>query len=296
MNFKEKLRDNQELVNQEINKYIKKENLPEITLNEAIEYSLMSSAKRLRPTLIIETYKLFKNDYEKCLPFAVSMEMTHTFSLIHDDLPGIDNDDYRRGRLTIHKMYNEATAILAGDSLMNNSYRIIANEINNSENIDQMKKKIRVLNEFSCAIDEMIIGEYLDTECEGKEISKEKLDYIHNKKTASFFKYCVRAGAILAEASEEDIDNLTLYAEKIGLEFQIKDDILSEIGDSKIMGKPVGNDKAMNKITYVTKFGVEKAQEYLEKTTNEALRTLETYGNKAEFLKELAIYIKDRNH
>ncbi|MCI8833080.1 MAG: polyprenyl synthetase family protein [Clostridia bacterium] len=296
MNFKEKLRDNQELVNQEINKYIKKENLPEITLNEAIEYSLMSSAKRLRPTLIIETYKLFKNDYEKCLPFAVSMEMTHTFSLIHDDLPGIDNDDYRRGRLTIHKMYNEATAILAGDSLMNNSYRIIANEINNSENIDQMKKKIRVLNEFSCAIDEMIIGEYLDTECEGKEISKEKLDYIHNKKTASFFKYCVRTGAILAEASEEDIDNLTLYAEKIGLEFQIKDDILSEIGDSKIMGKPVGNDKAMNKITYVTKFGVEKAQEYLEKTTNEALRTLETYGNKAEFLKELAIYIKDRNH
>lgn len=296
MNFKEKLRDNQELVNQEINKYIKKENLPEITLNEAIEYSLMSSAKRLRPTLIIETYKLFKNDYEKCLPFAVSMEMTHTFSLIHDDLPGIDNDDYRRGRLTIHKMYNEATAILAGDSLMNNSYRIIANEINNSENIDQMKRKIRVLNEFSCAIDEMIIGEYLDTECEGKEISKEKLDYIHNKKTASFFKYCVRAGAILAEASEEDIDNLTLYAEKIGLEFQIKDDILSEIGDSKIMGKPVGNDKAMNKITYVTKFGVEKAQEYLEKTTNEALRTLETYGNKAEFLKELAIYIKDRNH
>ena len=141
MNFKEKLRDNQELVNQEINKYIKKENLPEITLNEAIEYSLMSSAKRLRPTLIIETYKLFKNDYEKCLPFAVSMEMTHTFSLIHDDLPGIDNDDYRRGRLTIHKMYNEATAILAGDSLMNNSYRIIANEINNSENIDQMKKR-----------------------------------------------------------------------------------------------------------------------------------------------------------
>ena len=296
MNFKEKLRDNQELVNQEINKYIKKENLPEITLNEAIEYSLMSSAKRLRPTLIIETYKLFKNDYEKCLPFAVSMEMTHTFALIHDDLPGIDNDDYRRGRLTIHKMYNEATAILAGDSLMNNSYRIIANEINNSENIDQMKKKIRVLNEFSCAIDEMIIGEYLDTECEGKEISKEKLDYIHNKKTASFFKYCVRAGAILAEASEEDIDNLTLYAEKIGLEFQIKDDILSEIGDSKIMGKPVGNDKAKNKVTYVTKFGVEKAKQYLEETTNEALKTLESYGNKAEFLKELAIYIKDRNH
>ena len=295
MNFKEKLRDNQELVNQEINKYIKKENLPEITLNEAIEYSLMSSAKRLRPTLIIETYKLFKNDYEKCLPFAVSMEMTHTFSLIHDDLPGIDNDDYRRGRLTIHKMYNEATAILAGDSLMNNSYRIIANEINNSENIDQMKKKIRVLNEFSCAIDEMIIGEYLDTECEGKEISKEKLDYIHNKKTASFFKYCVRAGAILAEASEEDIDNLTLYAEKIGLEFQIKDDILSEIGDSKIMGKPVGNDKALGKCTYVSQYGLQGAKDILDHITKEAIDQLQPYGARAVFLKELALYIQSRN-
>lgn len=296
MDFKEKLRDNQELVNQEINKYLKKENLPEVTLNESIEYSLMSSAKRLRPTLIIETYKLFRDDYEKCLPFAVSIEMTHTFSLIHDDLPGIDNDDYRRGRLTIHKKYNEATAILAGDALMNNSYMIIANEINNSQDIDDMKRRIRVLNEFSHAIDEMIIGEYLDTECEGKQISKEELDYIHNKKTASFFKYCVRAGAILAGASEKDIDNLTIYAEKIGLEFQIKDDILSEIGDAKIMGKPVGNDKAMKKVTYATKFGVEKAQEYLEDITNEALETLETYGNKAEFLRKLAIYIKDRNH
>ncbi len=296
MDFKEKLRDNQELVNKELNKYLIKENLPERTLNEAIEYSLMSSAKRLRPTLIIETYKLFKDDYERCLPFAVSMEITHTFSLIHDDLPGIDNDDYRRGRLTIHKKYNEATAILAGDSLMNHAYMIIAEEINNSKEIDDIKRKIRILNEFSHAIDEMIIGEYLDTECEGKQISKEELDYIHNKKTASFFKYCVRSGAILAGASEKDIDNLTLYAEKIGLEFQIKDDILSEIGDSKIMGKPVGNDKAMNKVTYVTKFGVEKAQGYLENTTNEALRTLEAYGNKAEFLRELAIYIKDRNH
>ena len=169
MDFKEKLRDNQELVNQELNKYLIKEKLPEKTLNEAIEYSLMSSAKRLRPTLIIETYKVFKDDYEKCLPFAVSMEMTHTFSLIHDDLPGIDNDDYRRGKQTIHKKYNEATAILAGDSLMNHSYMIIANEINNSQDIGAIKRKISILNEFSHAIDEMIIGEYLDTECEGKD-------------------------------------------------------------------------------------------------------------------------------
>ncbi len=295
MDFKEKLKENQEIINKELEKYLIKEEKEEKELNEAIGYSLMSSAKRIRPILIMEVYKLFKADYEKCLPFAVAMEMTHTFSLIHDDLPGIDNDDYRRGRLTNHKKYNEATAILSGDSLLNRSYMIMSEEIIKSENIDEMKAKTRVLNEFSTAVNKMIIGEYLDTVCEGKQISKSQLDYIHNNKTGAFFKYCVRAGAILAGATENDIEELTNYAEKIGLEFQIKDDILSEIGDAKIMGKPVGNDKELNKVTYVTKFGLIKAQEYLENITQEALKSIEKYGTKAEFLKELATYIKDRN-
>lgn len=295
MDFKEKLKENQEIINKELEKYLIKEEKEEKELNEAIGYSLMSSAKRIRPILIMEVYKLFKADYEKCLPFAVAMEMTHTFSLIHDDLPGIDNDDYRRGRLTNHKKYNEATAILSGDSLLNRSYMIMSEEVIKSENIDEMKAKTRVLNEFSTAVNKMIIGEYLDTVCEGKQISKSQLDYIHNNKTGAFFKYCVRAGAILAGATENDIEELTNYAEKIGLEFQIKDDILSEIGDAKIMGKPVGNDKELNKVTYVTKFGLIKAQEYLENITQEALKSIEKYGTKAEFLKELATYIKDRN-
>lgn len=295
MDFKEKLKENQEIINRELEKYLIKEEKEEKELNEAIGYSLMSSAKRIRPILIMEVYKLFKADYEKCLPFAVAMEMTHTFSLIHDDLPGIDNDDYRRGRLTNHKKYNEATAILSGDSLLNRSYMIMSEEVIKSENIDEMKAKTRVLNEFSTAVNKMIIGEYLDTVCEGKQISKSQLDYIHNNKTGAFFKYCVRAGAILAGASENDIEELTNYAEKIGLEFQIKDDILSEIGDAKVMGKPVGNDKELNKVTYVTKFGLIKAQEYLENITQEALKSIEKYGTKAEFLKELATYIKDRN-
>lgn len=295
MDFKEKLKENQGIINRELEKYLIKEEKEEKELNEAIGYSLMSSAKRIRPILIMEVYKLFKADYEKCLPFAVAMEMTHTFSLIHDDLPGIDNDDYRRGRLTNHKKYNEATAILSGDSLLNRSYMIMSEEIIKAENIDEMKAKTRVLNEFSTAVNKMIIGEYLDTVCEGKQISKSQLDYIHNNKTGAFFKYCVRAGAILAGATENDIEELTNYAEKIGLEFQIKDDILSEIGDAKIMGKPVGNDKELNKVTYVTKFGLIKAQEYLENITQEALKSIEKYGTKAEFLKELATYIKDRN-
>lgn len=296
MNFKEELKKYQDLINKELNKYLLKDECPEKLLNESIEYSLMSSAKRLRPILIIESYKLFRDNYERCLPFAVAIEMTHTFSLIHDDLPGIDNDDYRRGRLTNHKKYNEATAILAGDALLNRAYMVIAKEIDNSDDIDDIKNKIKVLNEFSYAVNEMISGEYVDTECEGKQISKDELDYIHNKKTAAFFKYCIRTGAILAGASKKDIDNLTIYAEKIGLEFQIKDDILSETGDEKIMGKPVGRDKEMNKVTYVTKFGIDKANQYLESITNEAIETIINYGDKAEFLKELAIYIKNRNH
>ena len=295
MDFKEELIKYQDIVNKELEKYVRKEDCYEKVLNEATAYSLMSSSKRLRPILIIESYKLFKDDYEKCLPYAMAMEMTHTFTLIHDDLPGIDNDDYRRGQLTNHKKYNEATAILAGDSLLNYSYMIIAREISNEKNVEQKNRKIRIFTEFSNAIDKVILGEYLDTECEGMKITKEELDYIHNNKTGAFFKYCVRAGAILAGATEEEINKITQYAEKIGLAFQIKDDILSEIGDAKIMGKPVGNDKELNKATYVTMFGLEKAKEYLDIVTKDALKLIEEYGEKANFLRELAIYIKDRN-
>lgn len=295
MDFKEKLVEYQNIVNSELNKYIRKEDCYEKVLNEATAYSLISSAKRLRPILIIESYKLFNDDYKEALPFAVAMEMTHTFSLIHDDLPGIDNDNYRRGRLTNHKKYNEATAIIAGDSLLNNSYMIISDEIIKEKDLDKQKRKIRVLNEFSYAIDRVILGEYVDTECEGKKISKEKLDYIHNNKTGAFFRYCVRAGAILAGADEKDVEKLTRFAEKVGLEFQIRDDILSNSGDAKIMGKPVGNDIKLKKATYVTIFGLEKAKEYLEETTKEAIEEISSFGEKAKFLKELAIYIKERN-
>ena len=295
MNFQEKLKDYQELINKELNKYIIKEKCYEEVLNEAIEYSLISNAKRLRPILIIEAYKLFREDYERCLPFAVAMEMTHTFSLIHDDLPGIDNDDYRRGRLTNHKKYNEATAILSGDSLLNRAYMIMCSQINTFDNFEEMKRIIRVINEFAHSVDRMIIGEYIDTECEGKNISKDELDYIHNNKTGAFFKYCIRAGAILAGADEKNIEELTIYAEKIGLAFQIKDDILSETGDSQIMGKPVGNDKEKGKSTYVTKFGLEAEKKYLQEVIDDAIEILEKYKDNANFLKDLAIYIKDRN-
>ena len=292
MDFKEVLKGKADIVNKELEKYVKKCDCPEKVLNSSVEYSLLAGGKRIRPVLIMSVYELFKTDVEKIFPFAVAMEMIHTFSLIHDDLPAIDNDDYRRGKLTNHKKFNEATAILAGDSLLNYAYNVIINDIiNSNENKD---KKLQAFKEFSYGIDRMIAGEYVDTEYEGKEISSKYLEYMHENKTGALMKACVRIGAILADCNSEDIEKLTVYAEKIGLAFQIKDDILSEVGDEKELGKPVGNDKARGKCTYVTKYGVDEAQKMLNKITNEAVEIISSYNNN-EFLKELALYIANRN-
>lgn len=294
MNFKEKLKEYQDLVNENLEKHLRSKKCLEGVLNESMEYSLMAGGKRLRPILVISTYEIFKQDIEKCIPYSIAIEMVHNFSLIHDDLPGIDNDDFRHGKLTNHKKFNEATAILAGDGLLNNAYIVISKDLKESSK-EEIERKIRVFNEFSLAVDRMIAGEYVDTEYEGKDITKEDLEYIHKNKTGALLKLCVRMGAILAGAKDEDLDKLTSYAEKIGLAFQIKDDILSEEGDEKVLGKPVGNDKALGKCTYVSKYGLEKSKEILEKITKEAIEKLEIYGDKAEFLKELALYIKNRN-
>ena len=294
MDFKEQLKKYQSIVNNELLKYVRTDKCPEEILNNSMEYSLMAGGKRLRPILVIATYQMFKEDIEECIPFAVAIEMVHNFSLIHDDLPGIDNDDFRHGKPTNHKQFNEATAILAGDGLLNNAYIVISKVLKDSQKED-LPKKIKVFQEFSNAVDRMIVGEFVDTEFEGKSISEEYLEYIHENKTGALLTLCVRMGAILADAPQKDVDILTSYAEKIGLAFQIKDDILSEEGDEKVLGKPVGNDKRLKKCTYVSKYGLSGAKEKLEELTKEAIEQLQTYQDKAEFLVELAKYIKNRN-
>ena len=229
------------------------------------------------------------------MPYAVAIEMVHNFSLIHDDLPGIDNDDFRHGKLTNHKKFNEATAILAGDGLLNGAYIVISKDLLNTKNPDELEKKLKVFNEFSVAVDRMIAGEYVDTGYEGKDVSSEYLEYTHKNKTGALLKLCVRMGAILAGCEENSLNKLTTYAENIGLAFQIKDDILSVEGDEKITGKPVGNDEARGKCTYVSKYGLEKTKNILDDITKEAIQIAESFGEKAEFLKELANYIKNRN-
>ena len=295
MDFKTELKKYQEIVEEELKKYIKNDASPEKMLNESVEYSLMGGGKRIRPILMLATYKLFKEDIKTCIPYSVAIEMVHNFSLIHDDLPGIDNDDFRHGKLTNHKKFNEATAILAGDSLLNNAYIVISQDFLLSYDDEELERKKKVFNEFSEAIDRMIAGEYVDTEFEGKKVSEEYLEYMHKNKTGALIKYCVRTGAILGNATDEQLEELTVYAEKIGLAFQVKDDILSEEGNELITGKPVGNDREKNKCTYVTKFGLDKAKEILDNIINEAVEIVSKYGEKGEFLKELALYIKNRN-
>ena len=295
MDFKTELAKDQEIVNSELKKYLRKQDCKERILNEAMEYSLMAGGKRLRPILVLETFKLFNENLEKIMPYAISIEMVHNASLIHDDLPGIDNDDFRHGKPTNHKKFNEATAILAGDGLFNYAYIVISNNLQKTEDVQELKRKLEIFNEFSVATDRMLAGEYLDTEFEGKEISANDLEYIHENKTGAYLKLCARMGAILGGATEKELEKITTYAEKIGLAFQIKDDILSEIGDEKITGKPVGNDKEKQKCTYVSEYGLERDKEILHLITNEAISELEEFGQKAEFLQNLAKYIETRN-
>ena len=294
MNFKEELKEYQNLINGELEKHLRKEECLEKTLNQSMEYSLMAGGKRLRPILVIATYRLFRKDIEKAMPYAMAIEMVHNFSLIHDDLPGIDNDDLRHGKPTNHKQFNEATAILAGDGLLNEAYITISKDLKESSTED-LPNKLKVFEEFTLAVDRMIAGEYVDTEYEGKQISEKELEYIHKNKTGALLTLCVRMGAILAGAEQKQLEKLTKYAEKIGLAFQIKDDILSEEGTEEILGKPVGNDKELEKCTYVSKYGLEKSKIILQKITEEAVEQIEEYVEKGEFLKELAYYIQNRN-
>lgn len=294
MNFKEELKNYQNYIDEELDKYFKDEDPYVQRLRESMRYSLLAGGKRIRPILMFATYRLFKEDYERCLPFAIGMEMVHNASLIHDDMPCIDNDDFRHGKPTNHKMYDECTALLAGDALFNYSNVVITDDLREELDIKQISMKIMALNEFVKAKDRMVCGEYFDTVSEGQLLTLEQLEYMHMNKTGALIKESVRIGALLAGVSNQELQILTNYAENIGLAFQIKDDILSEIGDSKKMGKPVGNDREMNKVTYVTKYGLERAQEMLDDVINEAMTSIRIFGDKSAFLLDLALYIKDR--
>ena len=271
---------------------LKKNPALEDKLAQAMQYSLMSGGKRLRPILLMAAADSINGSGEKFLTVASAIEMIHTYSLIHDDLPAMDNDDYRRGKLTNHKVFGEATAILAGDALLTLAFEVMTRQENISPKI-----LLKVVQEMSISAGAagMVGGQSIDLESEDKKISMSTLKKMHMAKTGALFKAAIRSGAILAGANSEQLDALTIYAEKFGLAFQITDDILDVIGDEKNLGKPVGSDEKNNKSTYVTLTSIETAKNLAQKAVDDAVDALKNFGAEADFLRELVKFLLGRN-
>lgn len=295
MEFKLVLKEKASYIEQLLNKYMPIEQGYQKTIMEAMNYSLSAGGKRLRPILTLEACKIVGGNENDAIPFAVAIEMIHTYSLIHDDLPALDNDDLRRGRKTNHIVYGEDMAILAGDALLNYAFEIM---LSNSLGKENPEKYLKAINEIakSAGIYGMIGGQVVDVQSENKQIPKEKLDYIHNNKTAAIMIGCMRAGAIIGNANEEELDKITKYANNIGLSFQIVDDILDIVGDESKLGKKVGSDIENNKSTYPSLLGLEKSKEIARTLINEAKENINELFEHVDFLNGLADYIIDREY
>lgn len=259
---------------------------------EAMEYSIKAGGKRIRPILMLCTYNVYKDNYKDFLELACALEMIHTYSLIHDDLPCMDNDDLRRGNPTNHVVYGEAVALLAGDSLLNEAMNVMFDFC-----LKGGKKELRACSVISKAAgaEGMIGGQLVDIKSEGKEISEKELYYMHKCKTGALIKASILAGAILGEASEKDIDILAQFGEKLGLAYQIKDDILDVIGDTSILGKTTNKDKENNKTNFISHFGLEKCKKMCSDLTEECIKLLEEVQGNTEDLMNITKKLLKRN-
>lgn len=295
MNFNCELKNRVNKIEQILNEYMPKEEGYQKKIFESMNYSLKAGGKRLRPILTLEACKIVGGEEEDAIAFAVAIEMIHTYSLIHDDLPALDNDDLRRGRKTNHKVYGEAMAILAGDGLLNYAYEIMLKE---SIGKNDPEKYLKAINEIakSAGIYGMIGGQVVDIESEGKKIDMDKLDFIHMNKTAAIIIGCMRAGAIIGNATDKQLEDITKYAKNIGLAFQIVDDILDIVGDEAKLGKNVGSDIDNEKSTYPSLIGLEKSKEVANQLIKEAKASINQISKDNAFLNGLAEYIVDREY
>ncbi|HBG5277767.1 TPA: polyprenyl synthetase family protein [Clostridioides difficile] len=295
MEFKQCLKEKASFVEKVLKEYMPKEEGYQKTVIEAMNYSLSAGGKRLRPILTLEACKIVGGNEDEAIPFAIAIEMIHTYSLIHDDLPALDNDDLRRGRPTNHKVYGEAMGILAGDALLNYAFEVMLAGSINKENPE---KYLKAINEIAkgAGIYGMIGGQVVDVESENKQIEKEKLDYIHMNKTAAMVVGCMRAGATIGGANSEQMEEITKYAKNIGLSFQIVDDILDIVGDEAKLGKKVGSDIENHKSTYPSLLGLDKSKEIAHNLIDEAKKSIEKLSDDVDFLKGLAEYIIDREY
>lgn len=295
MNFKIWMNEKIKKVESYLNTSIAEENNPQRLIYETMNYSLLSGGKRLRPVLLLAAYELFNDSSDAALPFACAMEMIHTYSLIHDDLPSMDNDDYRRGKLSNHKKYGEAAAILAGDGLLNKAFELgLEASLNGKTDLKASVKAMSVIANSSGS-NGMIGGQVVDIFGHDKIKSIGDLKYMYSLKTGAIIKSSIKAGAILGEATEQQLTALENYAEKIGLAFQIEDDMLDVTSTLEKLGKKTGSDVANDKVTYLSFVSIEKAQSDVENLTEEAIESLNMFGDKAVYLVELAKYLTKRD-
>lgn len=295
MDFKETFKTYASEVNEKLLEYVDVKNLPQSTVYKAMEYSIAAGGKRLRPVLAITVTEMLGGYKDDVMPIACAIEMIHTYSLIHDDLPAMDNDDFRRGKPTSHKVYGEAMAILAGDGLLNLAFETMLSAANTVK--CDLKSYIKAMERVgsSAGVKGMIGGQVVDLESEGKKISGDLLKYMHACKTGALIKAPVMAAAAICGATQSQEKALEEYAEYLGLAFQIKDDILDVIGDSEKLGKNVGSDEASDKSTFVSIYGLDKANELLKETTEKAkMAVKDVFGNESNFLLEMSDYLLNR--
>jgi geranylgeranyl diphosphate synthase, type II len=293
MDLKDYLKQRCQLVDQALEGFLPKAAELPASLHGSMRYSVFAGGKRVRPVLMLAACETVGGKVEAAIPAACAMEMIHTYSLIHDDLPAMDDDDFRRGNPTNHKVYGEATAILAGDALLTEAFILLSRADHGADPAARLK----VIHEIACASGSrgMVGGQVVDMESEGNhEIDVATLSYIHTHKTGALIRASVRAGAILGGATEEGLDALTRYGDAVGLAFQIADDILDVEGTTAELGKDAGSDEARGKATYPALMGLEASKARAQELVQMALDALEQFDERAEPLRQIASYIVKR--
>lgn len=294
--FMEELQQKVEHINDVLEKFLPAEEGQQRIIFEAMNYSVRAGGKRLRPILMEETYHMFGGSSAVIEPFMAAIEMIHTYSLVHDDLPAMDNDEYRRGKKTTHAVYGEAMGILAGDALLNLAYETAAKAFDMEVADARVARAFAVLAK-KAGVHGMVGGQVVDVESEKSDdcpITREKLDFIYRLKTGALIESSMMIGAILAGASSDEVSRVEQIAVKLGLAFQIQDDVLDVTSSLEVLGKPVGSDEKNNKATYVTFEGLDKAVSDVERISKEAEKLLDDLGYDDAFLKELFEYLIHR--
>lgn len=294
MNCKQILEQKAKQIDEYLEQYLPLEKEYPSIIFEAMRYSVFAGGKRLRPVLLFSACEALDGDIKKAIPFACAIEMIHSYSLIHDDLPAMDNDDYRRGMLTSHKKFGEAIAILAGDGLLHHAFEIMSDacvKYCSNETVKTMQAIAHGAGVFG-----MLSGQVTDVISEGKQIDEKTMYFIHKNKTAAMLQGALKAGTLLAGGTEQQVKMMEQAGEKIGVAFQIADDILDVTSTFQELGKPVHSDEKNEKNTFVTMYGIEASQKMVETLSEEAITIFQKFGKKADFLIELTQYLMKRKN